>query len=130
MIPPEQVAEIRRLFYAEHWKVGTIATQLGLHPDTVRSALETDRFKRAKRLRPTKLDPYIDFIQQTLKRYPRLRATRIDQMIRPRGYEGGIVQLRRLVRRLRPAPQREAFLCLRSFAGVSLPRFRGHPIKI
>jgi len=117
MIPPEQVAEIRRLFYAEHWKVGTIATQLGVHPDTVRSALETDRFNRAKRLRPTKLDPYIDFIQQTLKRYPRLRATRIDQMIRPRGYEGGIVQLRRLVRRLRPAPQREAFLCLRSFAG-------------
>jgi transposase len=117
MIPPEQVAEIRRLFYAEHWKVGTIATQLGLHPDTVRSALETDRFNRAERLRPTKLDPYIDFIQQTLKRYPRLRATRIYQMIRPRGYEGGIVQLRRLVRRLRPVPQREAFLCLRSFAG-------------
>ncbi len=117
MIPPEQIAEIRRLFYAEHWKVGTIATQLGVHPDTVRSALETDRFNRAKRLRPTKLDPYIDFIQQTLKRYPRLRATRIYQMIRPRGYEGGIMQLRRLVRRLRPAPQREAFLCLRSFAG-------------
>jgi transposase len=117
MIPAEQVAEIRRLFYAEHWKVGTIATQLGLHPDTVRSALETDRFNRAKRLRSTKLDPYIDFIQQTLKRYPRLRATRIYEMIRPRGYEGGIVQLRRLVRRLRPAPQREAFLCLRSFAG-------------
>ncbi len=117
MIPVEQVAEIRRLFYAEHWKVGTIATQLGLHPDTVRSALATDRFNRAKRLRPTKLDPYIDFIQQTLKRYPRLRATRIYQMIRSRGYEGGIVQLRRLVRRLRPAPQREAFLCLRSFAG-------------
>ncbi len=117
MIPAEQVAEIRRLFYAEHWKVGTIATQLDLHPDTVRSALETDRFNRAKQLRSTKLDPYIDFIEQTLKRYPRLRATRIYQMIRPRGYEGGIVQLRRLVRRLRPAPQREAFLCLRSFAG-------------
>ncbi len=117
MIPAEQVAEIRRLFYAEHWKVGTIATQLGLHPDTVRSALATDRFNRAKQLRPTKLDPYIDFIQQTLERYPRLRATRIYAMIRPRGYEGGIVQLRRLVRRLRPAPQREAFLCLRSFAG-------------
>ena len=117
MIPAEQIVEIRRLFYAEHWKVGTIATQLGLHPDTVRSALETDRFNRAKRLRPTKLDSYIDFIQQTLKRYPRLRATRIYQMILPRGYEGGVVQLRRLVRRLRPAPQREAFLCLRSFAG-------------
>jgi transposase len=117
MISTEQIAEIRRLFHAEHWKVGTIATQLGLHPDTVRSALETDRFNRAIQLRPTKLDPYIDFIQQTLKNYPRLRATRIHEMIRSRGYEGGIVQLRRLVRRLRPAPQREAFSCLRAFAG-------------
>ena len=117
MISAEQVAEIRRLFHAEHWKVGTIATQLDLHPDTVRTALNTDRFNQAKRLRSTKLDRYIDFIQQTLKSYPRLRATRIYQMIRPRGYEGGIVQLRRLVRRLRPAPQREAFLCLRAFAG-------------
>jgi transposase len=117
MIPPEQVAEIRRLFYAEHWKVGTIATQLGLHPDTVRSALETDRFNRARQLRPTQLDPYIGFVQKTLERYPRLQATRIYQMIRQRGYEGSVVQLRRLVRRLRPVPQREAFLRLRSFPG-------------
>ncbi len=117
MITPERVVEVRRLFYAEHWKIGTIATQLGLHPDTVRSVLETDRFNRVKQMRATKLDPYIDFIQATLKQYPRLRATRIAQMIRNRGYEGGIVQLRRLVRRLRPAPEREGFLKLRSFPG-------------
>ena len=59
MISAEQVAEIRRLFHAEHWKVGTIATQLDLHPDTVRTALNTDRFNQAKRLRSTKLDRYI-----------------------------------------------------------------------
>ena len=34
MISTEQVAEIRRLFHAEHWKVGTIATQLDLHQRT------------------------------------------------------------------------------------------------
>ena len=27
MIPAAQVVEIRRLFFAEHWRVGTIATQ-------------------------------------------------------------------------------------------------------
>ena len=117
MISPEQVAEIRRLFYAEHWKVGTIASQLGLHPDAVRLALNTDRFNRVKPPRATKLDPYIDFIKQTLKDYPRLRATRIYAMIHQRGYKGSVVQLRRLVRQLRPKPQREAFLCLRSFIG-------------
>ena len=29
MITPAQRAEIRRLFYGEHWKIGTIAAQLG-----------------------------------------------------------------------------------------------------
>ncbi|MEK7283214.1 MAG: IS21 family transposase [Acidobacteriota bacterium] len=117
MIPPEPIAEIRRLFFAEHWKVGTIAAALGLHPDTVRDAVETDRFNRAKIVRASTLtDPYSDFIRQTLERYPRLRATRIYQMVRTRGYAGSVVQLRRVVARLRP-PQREAFLALRTFPG-------------
>ncbi len=36
MIDAELRAEIRRLFHAEHWRIGTIARQLGLHRDTVR----------------------------------------------------------------------------------------------
>ena len=36
MIAAELKAQIRHWFHAEHWKVGTIATQLGLHPDTRR----------------------------------------------------------------------------------------------
>ena len=39
MVTPEQHAEIRRLYYGEHWKVGTIAAALGVHHDTVRAAL-------------------------------------------------------------------------------------------
>lgn len=112
-IPAELVAEIRRLFHAEHWKIGTIASELGLHYDTVRRALEADRFRRGPS-RKTKLDPYVEFIQQTLGRYPRLRATRILGMIRARGYTGGIAQLRRLVRQLRPRPT-EAFVRLQVF---------------
>src|SRR3974390_672973 len=95
MIDPELVAKIRLLFFAEHWKIGTIATQLNLHRDTVRTALETDRFNRPKQDRTArKTSPYVDFIRQTLAQYPRLRSTRILQMIRARGYEGGSPQLR------------------------------------
>ena len=36
-------AQIRRYFYAEHWKVGTIASELGVHPDAVRNAIEAQR---------------------------------------------------------------------------------------
>src|SRR3970040_2141443 len=112
MIPPEQVTEIRRLFFAEHWRVGTIATQLGLHPDTVRRALATERFARPAVVRPSLLDPYRAFLQATLQRYPRLRPTRLCEMVRARGYPGSVVQLRRVVRTLRPAPVAEAYLRL------------------
>lgn len=114
MISDEQVARIRHLFHAEHWKVGTIAAQLGFHPDTVRRALETDRFRSHPRLRACLTDPYLDFLRQTLQQYPRLRATRLFQMVRSRGYRGSITQLRRVVAELRP-PHREAFLRLRTF---------------
>jgi transposase len=117
MIPPAQVAEVRRLFFAEHWWVGTIATQLGLHPDTVRRALETDRFVRPSRPRPSQLDPFRAFLQDTLRRYPRLRATRLFVMLRERGYTGSVVQLRRVVRILRPPPAAEAYLRLTVFPG-------------
>lgn len=115
MIPPEKIAEIHRLFYAEHWKIGTIATQLGLHYETVRAALETDRFNQTRKHRCSQvIDPYLGFIQQTLQQYPRLRATRIYQMIRPRGYLGSISQLRRVINLIRPVA-REPFLELRTF---------------
>ena len=116
MISNEQVAHIRHLFHAEHWKVGTIAAELHLHPDTVRIALDTDRFRSHPRLRDRLTDPYLGFLRQTLQQYPRLRATRLFHMIRPRGYTGSITQLRRVVAELRP-PRREAFLRLHTFPG-------------
>ncbi len=116
MISDEQVAQIRHLFHAEHWKIGTIAAELRLHPDTVRAALHTDRFRSHPRLRDRLTDPYLNFLRQTLQQYPRLRATRLFQMIRLRGYPGSITQLRRVVAELRP-PGREAFLRLRTFPG-------------
>jgi len=116
MIPDEQVARIRHLFHAEHWKIGTIASELLLHPDTVRRALETERFRNQPRLRDRLTDPYLDFLRQTLQQHPRLCATRLFQMIQPRGYTGSVTQLRRVVAELRP-PRREAFLRLRPFPG-------------
>jgi transposase len=116
MISREQVAHIRHLFHAEHWKMGTIASQLGLHPETVRAALESHRFRSRRRLRDSLADPYLEFLRQTLERYPRLRATRLYQMIRPRGYRGSVSQLRRVVAGLRPTA-REAFLRLQTFPG-------------
>ncbi|HEV8486621.1 MAG TPA: IS21 family transposase [Blastocatellia bacterium] len=116
MIDKETRARIRHLFYAEHWKIGTIARELALHWDTVRDAIETDRFNNSKTLRRSATDPYAGFIREILDKHPRLRATRIFQMIRDRGYTGSVVQVRRVVACLRPPPE-EAFLRLRTFPG-------------
>ena len=118
MIAPELRARIRRLFFAEHWPLNTIAATLGVHHDTVRSTVESERFIRpGAQIRPSRLDPYKAFLLATLEQYPRLRATRLWAMVRERGFPGSAVQVRRDVRTVRPAAQREAYLRLETMPG-------------
>lgn len=113
MIPDELRSKIRRLFFAEHWKVGTISTELGIHHDTVTLAIDTSRFRNERwRAVASMLDPYRDFIRSTLEQFPHLRSTRIWEMIRGRGYEGSVFPVRRYVRTIRPEPIQEAFFRL------------------
>jgi transposase len=133
MIDLDVHARIRRLFFAEHWKIGTIAAELGVHHETVRHAIEVDRITRGlrrARVRPSILDPYRDFIAETLDRHPRLRATRLFEMIQGRGYAGSAVQLRRHVATVRPQPKAEAFLLLRTLPGEQGQVDWGHFGKI
>jgi transposase len=118
MISAELRARIRRLFYAEHWKIGTIAAELGIHRDTVALAVEVERFTNiAFRPAVAMLDPYKDFVRATLEQHPRLRATRLLQMIRGRGYAGSVWPLRRFVRQVRPGGSHEAFFRLSMLPG-------------
>jgi transposase len=127
MITPEQRAEIRRLFHAEHWKIGTIATQLSVHPDTVREALEVQKFQSARsQPRRTIVDPYLPFIRDVLEKYPRLRATRIWQMIKGRGYAGSVLPVRRTLVHLRPQCSRKAYLRLSALPGAQAQADWGH----
>lgn len=72
MITPAQHAEIRRLYYAEHWRVGTIAAQLGVHHETVAAAFNrASVLTQAGRCRATALDPYLAFVRDTLVRHGR-----------------------------------------------------------
>jgi transposase len=126
VIAPEVRARIRRLFFAEHWKVGTIAAELGVHHDAVRGAIEAERFIRPGAvLRASMLDAYKPFVAETLEQHPRLRATRLFEMVRDRGYRGSVVQLRRHVATIRPTP-REAFLRLVTLPGEQAQVDWGH----
>jgi len=132
MISPEQQARIRRLFFAEHWKVGTIATELGLHHDTVQRAVALERVSGTgmKCVRPTLLDPYKDFLKATLAQHPRLTATRLFHMVQARGYPGSAIQVRRYVRTVRPSPSAEAFLRRTTLPGEEAQVDWGHFGKV
>jgi transposase len=114
---PEREAEIVRLYFAEHWRVGTIAAQLGVHPDVVRRVLGIGESRAGGAPRPRLVDPYRGFIAETFARYPRLCATRLYDMLADRGYAGAVRTLREYVAEVRPRPRREVYLRTEPLSG-------------
>ncbi len=118
MIPKEKEAEILRLYHAEKWPIGTIASQLGVHHTTVQRVLQHVGVEpKAVAPRPSVVDPFVPFIIEQLGKYPKLRASRLFAMIKERGYPGGADHFRRIVGRLRPPKPAEAFQRLRTMPG-------------
>jgi len=112
-------AQILRYFHVEHWRVGTIARQLGVHHSTVERVLAESGVSRERRRarRPSMLDDYVPFIVETLERFPTLTASRLYEMVRTRGYRGGPDHFRHRVAQLRPRHEAEAYLRLRTLPG-------------
>ena len=130
MISPEVEAEILRLHHAEKWPVGTIASQLGVHHSTVRRVLEKVGVPRAALSHPSMIDPFLPFIIETWKRYPRLTARRIYDMARERGYPGQPRHFRHRVAHLRPRRPAEAYLRLKTLPGEQAQVDWGHFGKV
>jgi transposase len=127
MIAAEQEAKILRLHHAEKWPITTIARQLGVHHGTVRRVLAQSGVSEAARARrPSRLEPYLPFLEQTLQQYPTLAASRLYEMVRQRGYRGGPDHFRHLVSLHRPRPSAEAYLRLRTLPGEQAQVDWGH----
>jgi transposase len=131
MISKDRESEILRLHYAERWRIGTIARQLGVHHTTVQRVLSQSGVQpQVVAPRPSMADPYLPFIVETLEKYPKLCASRLFQMVRERGYPGGPDHFRRVVARHRPRPPAEAFLRLRTLPGEQAQVDWGHFGKV
>ncbi len=127
MISRELEAEILRLYHAEKWKIGTISAQLAVHHSTVRRVLAQAGITAGKQIsRPSIVDPFIPLIVQTLEKYPRLRASRLYEMAKERGYPGGPDYFRHVVALYRPRPSAEAYLRLRTLPGEQAQVDWGH----
>ena len=78
-IDEELKAQILRYHFVEHWRVGTIASQLGVHHSTVERVLGEAGVERERQRprRPSKLDSYMAFITETLERFPSRAPRRV-----------------------------------------------------
>ncbi|MEZ4405295.1 MAG: IS21 family transposase [Polyangiales bacterium] len=118
-IDEETTRKIRRLFFAEHWPVGTIAAQTDVHRDVVVRVVGLSSPRRVVPAPPSSplLAEHRDFIHDTLTQYPTLRATRLYDMLAARGYQGSVRTVREHVARVRPRRPAEAYLRLETFPG-------------
>lgn len=110
VVSVEVETEIKRLFFAEHWPVGTVARQLDVHEDVVRRVVGLIERRVPKKPRAKLVDDYRGFVDEVLRQYPTLRATRLHEMLKARGFEGSVRTLRDHVAAVRPQPRHEAFL--------------------
>jgi transposase len=126
-IPPDLEAQILRYYHVEKWRTGTIARQLHVHHGTVARVLAQAGLPSAgQQPRPSRIDPYLPFIRQTLETFPTLTASRLYAMVRERGYSGSPDHFRHLIARHRPRPAAEAYLRLRTLPGEQAQVDWGH----
>lgn len=112
-ISKEIEGKIVRYYHVDGWRVGTIAKQLGVHHSTVERVLRKNGAPQAKPLKKTAMIvPYLPFILEQLKRYPKLTSSRLYGMVTSRGYPGGPDHFRAMVSKYRPVQSTEAFLRL------------------
>ena len=104
MITPAQRAEIRRLYFGEHWKVGTIAAARGIHHETVRAALQHETGGLRRGVKSVECPRPVSAVHPRHPHAvsPPARHAAPRDAPPPGLPRGSAVQVRRLVRRLRP----------------------------
>ncbi len=73
---------------------------------------------RQQTLRESKLDPFIEQIQDLLKDFPKITGQRVYEEITSAGYDGGISILRNRLRVLRPTPKKSPVIRFETEPGL------------
>lgn len=109
-VPPEIEHLVLRHYLVDKWPIGTIARELCVHHDVVRRILrQHGQAPPPIMTRHRMVDPYLPYMKETLKKYPKLHASRLFEMVGQRGFSGSPQHFRRIVAQMRPRPSPEPF---------------------
>jgi hypothetical protein len=127
MLTTEQINDLHRLYWSEHWPIRKIERHLNMGWKTIRKYLDAPAQSPVHRDRPSKLDPFKGAVAEWLEKDPGVSAAVIEQKLRAAGYQGGHSILREYVRNMRPhlAPKR-AFVRMEPLAGERFEVDWGH----
>lgn len=102
MFTVEEIFVIRDLHH-QGLNISQISRETGYHRNTVRKYLtaQTMPVPAPRKVRPSKLDPFKEYIQQRIRAYP-LSAARIYREIQERGFDGKYTIVKDYIRKIRP----------------------------
>src|SRR5260370_15934384 len=86
MLTTEQINDLHRLYWSEHWPIRQIERHLHMGWDTIKKHLDMPAQTPAGPPRSSKLHPYKGTIAALLEKDPSASATAIAQRRRPLGY--------------------------------------------
>ncbi len=118
MLSSDQINDLHRLYWSEHWPIRKIERHLNMGWRTIRKYLDAPAQGAARRERCSKLDPFKATITEWLEKDPQVTAALIQQRLSPLGYRGGHTILQEYVRKARPQlASKRAFVCMEPLAG-------------
>jgi hypothetical protein len=101
MLSTEQINDLHRLYWSEHWPIRKIERHLRMGWHTIRKYLDAPAQGPVKRSRRSKLDPFKSTIAEWLQKDAKVSGTVIEQRLRPLGYTGGPTILRNYLQKAR-----------------------------
>src|SRR5262249_4849105 len=89
MLTTDQINDLHRLYWSEHWPIRKIERHLHMGWRSIRKYLNAPAQEPAQRPRASKLDPFKTTIAEWLEKDSTVTAAVIEQRLRPLGYIGG-----------------------------------------
>jgi len=126
MIDKRTIFEIHRLKHMGH-SMRQIAVTLNLDRGTVSKYWSSpDITLKPRPVRPSKLDPFREMINDAVELYPQVKAPVVLNMIKDKGFDGEITIVRDYLRHLKGHRKQQAFIRFESRPGQQMQIDWGH----